>query len=104
MRRSCMMYDRHMERVRALMIGPADNVAVLLDDAQPGDSIDLGDARSVIAAEPIPRGHKVAVHDISPGGVVRKYGSTIGRATAPVTAGSHVHVHNVESERLRGDR
>jgi altronate dehydratase small subunit len=28
----------------------------------------------------------------------------IGRATAAIRAGEHVHVHNIESTRLRGDR
>lgn len=51
----------------------------------------------------VPQGHKVALADIPAGGEVRKYGAVIGRATAPIRAGEHVHVHNIESTRLRGD-
>lgn len=86
------------------MMRPQDDVAVLLDDASAGDCVDLGESRTVIAGEAIPRGHKLAVHDIGAGDEVRKYGSTIGLATTAIAVGSHVHVHNVESVRLRGDR
>ncbi len=89
---------------RALMMQPDDDVAVLLDDTEAGESVAIGEARAVIALEEIPRGHKVAVHDIGAGDGVRKYGSTIGLATRSIAAGSHVHVHNVESVRLRGDK
>jgi hypothetical protein len=34
---------------------------------------------------------------------VIKYGSSIGVASAPIAAGSHVHTHNVASTRGRGD-
>lgn len=94
----------HVSSSRGLMMRPDDDVAVLLDDAQEGERVQLGEARAVIALEAIPRGHKLAVHDIDEGDAVRKYGSTIGLATTSIAAGSHVHVHNVESVRLRGDK
>ena len=52
----------------------------------------------------IPRGHKVALRAIRQGEMVVKYGSTIGHASADIAAGAHVHVHNVASDRGRGDR
>lgn len=70
-----------------LQLHPDDNVAVVLQG--------LGD---------VPPGHKIALADIPEGGDVRKYGAVIGRATAAIRAGDHVHVHNIESTRLRGDR
>ncbi len=36
-------------------------------------------------------------------GEVYKYGESIGRATQEIKSGDYVHVHNVESERGRGD-
>ncbi len=33
-----------------------------------------------------------------------KYGQVIGRATKDIEAGGHVHVHNLESTRGRGDK
>jgi altronate dehydratase small subunit len=34
---------------------------------------------------------------------VIKYGEVVGRTTATINIGDHVHVHNVESLRGRGD-
>jgi hypothetical protein len=42
-------------------------------------------------------GHKTALSGITRGGEVIKHGHPIGRATAAIQAGEHVHVHNVES-------
>lgn len=55
-----------------LKIHPADNVEVNLDN-----------------------GHKYAVRDIQKGEEIIKYGNTIGRATADILKGEHVHSHNL---------
>jgi altronate dehydratase small subunit len=34
---------------------------------------------------------------------VRKYGEDIGLATVKINPGDHVHTHNIESQRGRGD-
>ncbi len=52
----------------------------------------------------IPYGHKVAIRDIVEGEQVIKYGLSIGTATADIEAGELVHIHNVESNRGRGDK
>ena len=57
-----------------------DNVAVLLEDTPS-----------------IPRGHKVALCDMKAGDFVIKYGAVIGRATADIKKGEHVHSHNLRS-------
>ncbi len=51
----------------------------------------------------IPYGHKIALRPIRKGQPVIKYGLSIGTATANIKAGDHVHIHNVESNRGRGD-
>jgi altronate dehydratase small subunit len=35
---------------------------------------------------------------------VIKYAEVIGVASRPISVGEHVHVHNVESVRARGDK
>lgn len=47
----------------------------------------------------IPIGHKVALRDLSAGDTAMKYGQDIGKITAPVTKGGHVHVHNLKTKR-----
>ncbi len=44
----------------------------------------------------IPRGHKVASEDIVKGAPVYKYAQVIGYAGENITAGAHVHTHNLE--------
>ena len=51
----------------------------------------------------IPYGHKMALKPIPKGGTVLKYGLSIGSAMEDIQPGNHVHVHNVESNRGRGD-
>jgi altronate dehydratase len=86
----------------ALVISDRDNVATALEPLEAGRSVDAG-GRAVVAREPIPSGHKIALVDIAAGSEVVKYGSAIGTATAAIPAGSHVHTHNVASSRGRGD-
>ena len=50
---------------------------------------------NVIIKEAIATGHKFALQDIAQNTNVLKYGYPIGHATAPITAGSWVHTHNL---------
>lgn len=52
----------------------------------------------------IPYGHKIALKDIPKGDTILKYGLSIGNALDDIKAGDHVHTHNVESNRGRGDK
>lgn len=61
------------------------------------------DPSGLAARQPIPRGHKVALRDIAPGERVLKYGQVIGLASQPITAGDHVHSHNLEFRQLSRD-
>jgi altronate dehydratase small subunit len=88
--------------VEALILHPDDNVATAVKDLAAGEAVAAGDG--VVALEAIPFGHKLALADIRPAGDIVKYGEVIGRATAAIKKGAHVHVHNVEGLRGRGDR
>jgi altronate hydrolase len=76
----------------SLHIHPSDNVAVALQALSSG-----GIEQSVHLMDDIPKGHKFALRFIETGELITKYGSPIGQAKAPIPAGSHVHVHNVET-------
>ncbi|WP_198683027.1 UxaA family hydrolase [Peristeroidobacter agariperforans] len=77
-------------------VSTEDDVAVALRDLAAQETIAIGD-RSVLVTAAIPRGHKLAIRPVSAGQVVRKYGWPIGRATADIAVGSHVHSHNLET-------
>jgi altronate dehydratase len=88
---------------RAIAISEQDNVATALEPLEAGQTVEIA-GREILVASPIPRGHKIALRAIRAGEPVVKYGSPIGTATADISAGTHVHTHNVESTRGRGDR
>lgn len=89
-------------RPRVLQINPQDTVAVALGSLEPGQEVMIGTS-AVMVQDAIPFGHKLAIKPMRPGDWVIKYGERIGIATANVDVGQHVHVHNVESYRGRGD-
>ncbi|GMA61965.1 UxaA family hydrolase [Alicyclobacillus fastidiosus] len=83
---------------------PVDDVATALTRLQKGTEIVIEDAKHpLVLVQDIPFGHKFAIRDLPVGAHVHKYGQVIGRATQMIRAGEHVHVHNLESLRGRGD-
>ncbi len=93
--------------VRAIVLNADDNVATLIDRGGEAEmAVDLRGERkgSVSLRQDVPFGHKVALSDMAPGVEVIKYGKVIGETTAEIHAGDHVHVHNVDSQRGRGDK
>ena len=91
---------------KAIVIKESDNVATALADLLPGQvlTIDLPSGREeVTVRDSIPFGHKFAIRPIPKGQAVIKYGETIGRALQEIEVGGYVHVHNLESQRGRGD-
>ncbi len=91
--------------LRALIVDPADHVATALADLVTGEELRLTVGRckhEVIVREPIPYGHKLALMNMSSGQAVLKYGAAIGKASTDIAAGSHVHLHNLRSQRVGG--
>jgi hypothetical protein len=86
----------------ALRLKDDDDVAVALRPLAAGEEVRFG-AESIALGDAIPSGHKFATRPIAAGALIHKYGQMIGRASAPIAAGRHVHVHNVEGVRGRGD-
>ena len=96
-----------MAPVRFLVADDRDNVATAVAPLAKGEAVAAGTGRGrevVTVDDDIPLGHKFALRAIAAGGKVIKYGETIGVASAAIAPGAHVHVHNVEGLRGRGDR
>lgn len=87
---------------RAIRCHPADGVGIALAELAAGEVIELAGQR-VTLRPAIPRGHKFALAAHAPGDVVRRYGEAIGRATAAIMPGDHVHTHNLATA-LVGER
>ena len=89
------------------VLDPKDNVATLVsEDGKPGRGLDVtvdGRREKIELQDTIPFGHKFAIRAIKAGTPVIKYGHSIGTATVDIQPGQHVHIHNLESNRGRGD-
>jgi altronate dehydratase small subunit len=93
-------------KVDAIKIRRKDNVATVLRDVGQEEKIVIdveGQKIEMVVREAFPYGHKFSTVDIARGEKIYKYGEVIGRATDGILAGFHVHIHNVESLRGRGD-
>ena len=77
-------------------LNAADPVALACVDLEPGAVVDIG-GRPLTVRDAIPRGHKLALHDLAAGVEVLKYGQPIGLASRDIAAGEHVHDHNLRS-------
>ncbi len=93
---------------KALIIHANDNVANLIGPGSKGEAVECrveGQAgtSTITLVDDIPPNHKFARADIKAGQPITKYGLPIGRATCDIRRGQYVHVHNIESNRCRGD-
>ncbi len=73
-----------------LRLSETDDVAIAVENVARGST-----AGEIVALDDVPAGHKIALRDLDPGGLVHKYGHVIGVATRPIRAGEHVHSHNL---------
>lgn len=93
---------------KVFVIDEQDNVGtVVVEPIQKGDSVTTHGRISdltLTANADIAYGHKLALRPIAKGETVLKYGLSIGSALVDIQPGDHVHTHNVESNRGRGDR
>jgi altronate dehydratase len=99
-----MSKQREASVVDAVILHVADHVATALRPLSAGETVRIGGpegVRSIIAAEPIPLCHKIAVKAVKQGATVCKYGEFIGDATMPIEPGDHVHIHNIKSRAAR---
>jgi altronate dehydratase small subunit len=90
----------------AIVLNERDNVATALHSLRSAEKVRVRVVETetfVDLINDIPAGHKLALTDIRRGDYVIKYGEVIGKAISAIHRGSHVHVHNVESLRGRGD-
>lgn len=93
--------------IKAIKNHDSDNVVTVFGDAGEKDSVVVfdkkGNQTSLVLANGIPYGHKAAVLSIKAGEQIIKYGEQIGIATRDILVGEHVHIHNIDSTRGRGD-
>lgn len=82
-----------------IIVNEKDNIATLLKDHTKGNTVE-----NIMLLDNINKGHKVAIKDIRQGDYVIKYGERIGIANINIKKGAHVHIHNMDGFRGRGDK
>lgn len=91
---------------KAVVINTNDNVATAVTDLPAGSTVSFffgQDVEQIMLNNNIPLGHKFAIADISKDEAIIKYGESIGSSVISINKGDHVHVHNMQSKRGRGD-
>ncbi|EGA4836258.1 UxaA family hydrolase [Salmonella enterica] len=84
---------------RGLKLDSKDNVAVVIDNIKAGEEILVG-TEVIVVINDVEMPHKIALSDIKTGEPTIKYGASFGYATKDIVKGEHVHVHNVDSEKM----
>jgi len=96
------------KKYRTLVMQPTDSVAVSLQDIPQNEEVDVdipGELpKRILLNDEIHFGHKFAIKPIKKGETILKYGEVIGKAIRDIAEGEHVHVHNLEGTRGRGDQ
>ena len=96
-----------MPDFQAIVMDSVDTVATAVATLPAGEIARVvlpdGTFQDVRVSQAIPFGHKFAIQVADAGQPAIKYGERIGLMNAGVQVGDHVHVHNLESERGRGD-
>ena len=91
----------------ALKANDKDNIATLFAYGEKGDEVIVKDKAGkeniVKINDDIDYGHKFAIEEIKQGSQILKYGESIGIASSDIAFGDNVHIHNLESQRGRGD-
>ena len=91
--------------LKYIVLSERDNVATALENIPIDSEIQIPLKNNLIKLkQEIRFGHKFALEDILKGDRIIKYGETIGVATCNILKGFHVHVHNLEGTRGRGDK
>ncbi len=85
-------------RIRSLIIEPGDTVAVVLENAKKGDTIQTPGGE-IALLEDVEFAHKVAIVDYAAGDRVYKYGHEIGYMEKATPKGTWIHSHNMRCDR-----
>lgn len=95
-----------MGRAPDFLVHDSDDIVgvVVVEDVQPDRDLEgwvmtTDETISIRSLDRIPLGHKIALADIGADDTIIKYGHDIGKATAKIERGGHVHVHNVKTKR-----
>jgi len=82
---------------RLVRLADTDNVLMIATALNAGEALQVA-GETITLPSPLSLGHKIAARAIAAGETILKYNFPIGVATADISLGAHVHVHNVRSD------
>jgi (2R)-sulfolactate sulfo-lyase subunit alpha len=82
---------------RFVLLNENDNIIVCCKQVKAVDNVNI-DGQDFVMETNINVGHKLSRTTIKTGDNIIKYGASIGSATENISAGSHVHMHNIKSD------
>jgi hypothetical protein len=88
---------------RSLILDPADNVAVVVEDAKKGDIIQAPEGE-IVLLEDVEFAHKVAIVDFAAEQSVYKHSHEIGQMMEATPKGRWIHSHNMKCDRGKKPR
>lgn len=99
------LLEVHEAMYHFIVHGPEDDVGVVVVEGVTagqtltGWILEQEGMLTITTLEDLPIGHKFALREIAEGSTVLKYGHDIGRASAAIRTGAHVHIHNLKTKR-----
>src|SRR4029453_7882668 len=81
----------------AIVVDPADNVAVAKSAVEPGLSLGLPGGRQMVVTGPVTPGHRFAIRPIPAGDFVRQYGQPIGTSHG-IGEGDPITLQNMSND------
>jgi altronate dehydratase small subunit len=92
----------------AIKADEKDNVVTIFSNGSTnGSAVEIrdrkGKSESMAVIGDVPYGHKIALQNLKKGDEILKYGQVIGIASREIKKGEHVHIHNLDALRGRGD-
>jgi len=87
-------------KINSIYSKRGDTVVTVTEAVSPGDVVSYlfeGQQFEIVAANDIPKFHKIAIEARKKGEPVKKYGERIGVALKDFAPGEHVHTHNLGS-------
>ncbi|MCI6152237.1 UxaA family hydrolase [Fusobacterium perfoetens] len=89
--------------IKGITISKNDNIIVAIEYIKKGEKIEYKTVdekiKEIEILEDIPIYHKIALENINKGEIIKKYGEVIGIAIEEIKKGTHVHTHNIKSEK-----
>ena len=82
---------------KLILLHPDDNIFIVTQSIAENEAL-VFDGERIIASQAIAIGHKVARTALMKHMKILRYGAPIGSLTTSVSAGDHVHLHNLKSD------